>query len=100
VNPRVIVSKSDKLAQRMFEDRMLVVTAEDSMLHRLNDVGTFIWGLLDSPRTVDDICRAVAAEFDGVDAVAVEKDVVRFVDELRGKGLVEVNAGPQTGRTD
>ncbi len=56
----------------------------------LNDVGTFIWKMLESENGAsrEEIVEAVLAEYDA-DAQAVEKDVDRFLFKLRTQRLIE-----------
>ncbi len=56
----------------------------------LNDVGTFIWRLLESENGVsrDEIIDAVLAEYDA-SREAVEKDVDRYLLKLRAQNLIE-----------
>ena len=90
IQPTTRITRATKLAQRLFEERMLVITAKDSMLHRFNEVGTFIWQYLEEPRSVEEICRALEEHFDGFDGTTSAEEVVGFLEELLGKGLVKV----------
>jgi hypothetical protein len=85
------ISRAPALAQRLFEGSMLVITAKDSMLHRFNEVGTFIWRAIEQPRTVGDICALVAGNFADAQGDEVTRDALSFLQELRGKGMIVVN---------
>ena len=86
------VCRSDRIAQRLFDERQLVIGVDDSMLHRFNETGTFIWGLLEKPCTVGEICRAVADHFGGGTADGILADVTAFVALLKKKRLVSIGA--------
>ena len=88
--PTDIVSRAQHLAHRLFEDRVLVITAKDSMLHRFNEVGTFIWQQLEKPRSAGEIHAAVARHFAGFDPEENDGDVRRFLETLVKKGCVEI----------
>ncbi len=60
-------------------------------IYSFNGPGTLIWKLLESPRTVSELATAVADEYE-VTAVQAEHDVMEFVNEMKGVGLVEVPA--------
>ena len=83
------IVRVENAAQRLFEDRMLVITPRDSMLHRFNEVGTAIWQILETPKTRDEICAEVKERFDGVDAKQLTNDVDVFIEKLKQKKLVE-----------
>lgn len=85
-----VVSRSTRIAQRLFEDRMLVITAKDSMLHRFNEVGTFIWQLLEKPQTVGAICSSVASHFDGFKTEKQSSDLYHFLESLEKKTCIEI----------
>lgn len=84
------ISRNEKVAQRLFEERMLVITVEDSILHRFNEVGTFIWQFLENAKSVDEICAALGNHFDEFDKKASLAEISSFVEELEKKGLVTV----------
>jgi hypothetical protein len=88
--PTDTVSRSTRVAQRLFEDRMLVITAGDSMLHRFNEAGTFIWQLLEKPRTISAINTAVSQHFEGFNPAKDSDELCRFLEQLMKKKCVEI----------
>jgi Coenzyme PQQ synthesis protein D (PqqD) len=84
------VSKNEHIAQRMFDDQMLVITAKDSMLHKLDDVGTFIWGSIYNNLSIKEICDLLQESFDGFDSQKNLADVCSFIETLEKKKLVVV----------
>ena len=85
------IERSQNVAQRLFEEQMLVINPKDSLLHRFNEVGTFIWQILDTPKTVEEICAAVKEHFEGVDDEQAFEDVTRFIIKLNEAKLVNIN---------
>jgi hypothetical protein len=59
-------------------------------IYSFNETGSLIWKLLDSPRAVGELVSGVAEEY-LVDTEQVRQDVVRFLSEMRGEGLVEIS---------
>lgn len=55
----------------------------------LNAVGAFVWQLLQSPRTLQEICRAVEGSFE-VEPERCAVDVMNLVGELHEAGLVDL----------
>jgi hypothetical protein len=53
----------------------------------LNEVGSHIWRLIDSPTTVNAIVEEIGREFD-VSSDRAERDVVEFLDKLADAGLI------------
>jgi hypothetical protein len=53
----------------------------------LNAVASRIWELLDSPKTIAQVCTRLSEEFE-VDAQTFEAEVLKFVQDLIDNGLV------------
>jgi hypothetical protein len=66
--------------------------ADLESIFTMNEVGTAIWTRIDGTKTVDELARALAAEFD-VTEVDAGADVAAFIDLLASKGLVEEAEG-------
>lgn len=53
-----------------------------------NDVGTKIWESLDQPRSIDDLTRDIAEQYD-VTSETCRQDIEQLLDDLIEKDLVE-----------
>lgn len=84
------IERVKNVAQRLFEERMLVITPKDSLLHRFNEVGTFIWQILDKPKTIEEICEAVKEHFEDVEEKQVFEDITGFIDKLNKNKLIRI----------
>jgi len=62
--------------------------ADLDSIYTLNEVGAFIWALLDGRRTVGEIQSAVAAEYD-TSAEQAAADVAEFLSQLEAIGAVK-----------
>ena len=68
-----------------------------SSIYKFNGTGTLIWKLLGVPRTISEVATEVAAHYE-VDLAQAERDVMNFVGEMKGVGLVETPAAlPMAG---
>jgi hypothetical protein len=83
-----MLARAPKLAQRLFEERMLIITPSDSMLHRLNEMGTCIWQLLEKPASTNDLCLGIEKAFDGFDRKKNVQEIVEFLQQLVSRGLL------------
>jgi hypothetical protein len=90
LSPDDIITKSPGMAQRIFEEKMLVITAKDSMLHRFNEVGTFVWSTLDNAMSLNELCGSVENNFKGFDRKKSQKEIVGFLLTLEKKNLVSI----------
>jgi len=62
--------------------------ADLEAIFTMNQVGTAIWTRIDGKKTVDELARLLAVEFDVTETDAAA-DVTAFVELLSSKGLVE-----------
>jgi hypothetical protein len=62
------------------------VDGED--LESLSETAGAVWGLLDEPRSVDELATALRASY-GSDPARIASDVEALLDELVGRGVVE-----------
>ena len=65
-----------------------MVVIDQSKLHTLNPVGSFVWALCDG-RSLAALVEAVQAEFEVAEDRA-RNDVSAFVEELHGLGALEL----------
>jgi hypothetical protein len=96
--PGATFRKSGEHVTRTIAGETLVVpiraaAADLDSIYVFNDTGAAIWTLLDTPRGLEDIARAVADEFE-VTSEAARGDVVRFLQMLHEAGLVETQPIP------
>ncbi|NBD11224.1 MULTISPECIES: PqqD family protein [Corallococcus] len=71
----------------------LVLDAEGRTLRGLNPVAARIWALCDGQRTARAVAEQVALEF-STDVGPVLADTLRFLEELRRKGLMDEVRAP------
>jgi hypothetical protein len=66
-----------------------ILDLSSGVYYGLNQTGAFLWSQLKEPVSVMTLRDAMLAEFE-VDAVHCERDLLRLLTELVGRGLVEV----------
>jgi len=86
----VVVVRGEKLAARKVGGEMVILSAEDSSLFVLNEVGTTIWEAADGRTPIEAIAGAVCADYD-VDHVTALADVAEFVRALAAAGIVSTS---------
>ena len=86
------VKKGDYVDRSIAGDTIIVPirgqVGDLNSIYNLNDVGTFIWNLIDGRTAVSQIVQAVQSEFEVTPDVA-EKDTFEFVSALESAGMVE-----------
>jgi len=81
------VRRTSNAASRDIAGEAIILSAKDSMLHYLDEVGTAIWGLLEEPKTGEEIVKDLLGRYE-VEQGTLEKDVAEFLNELAGKNLI------------
>ncbi len=88
------ICRATAVASRMLGGEAVVMSAVDSTLYSLSEVGAVIWQAADGRTPLSEIVRSrVCAEFD----VAPEQayaDALAFVDELARHGILRVAGQP------
>lgn len=74
---------------RRFDGEGVVVNQESAEALVLNDVGAKVVECADGKSTLGDCVRAIAAEYEA-DRDSIERDVLRFANELVGAGVAVV----------
>jgi hypothetical protein len=88
------IARSSEIAARQLGDEMIIMSARDSTLFSLNDVGLAIWQAADGRTPLEEIVKEkVCAEFDVVPEEAL-KDAESFVRELASHGILTLSDTP------
>lgn len=79
--------KSSNILQSDVEAGVALLDAESNTYFLLNNSGAVIWAELQDARSLDEICEAVAKEFD-VSSDDCKRDIEQMLDSMVLKGLV------------
>ena len=79
-----ILARDENVAWRIIDGEAIILSAEDSSVHSLDEVGTKIWELADGKKTVKEIIEALHEEYD-VEFDQLKQDVLDFISELQKK---------------
>jgi hypothetical protein len=69
------------------DGELVMMGQEQGEYYGLKEVAASLWNHLAEPRTLDELCKLVAAEYD-VTPEDCRADIAAFLDELVGKDLV------------
>jgi hypothetical protein len=70
-----------------------ILDLKSGQYYGLNPVGARIWELLQESRSVTDVLTSILDEYD-VEAESCERDLLALLEELHGKGLLDVKDAP------
>ncbi len=89
LGPGTILHRVEGIAWRMIEgEAVLVDVRRDEVMH-LNPVASFLWSNLDGRASLEEIARAMTAEYD-VELETALADAIAFAGELVEQGAAEV----------
>jgi len=78
------VQRNQRMPWRIIEDEAILINIDSEMVIHLNEVAAEIWSAMDGKKTIREIVDTVHGMFKA-DRSTIEKDVVKFVDELLEK---------------
>jgi len=84
---KMIWQKNPILAWREIDEETMIISPDDSVLHELNETGSFIWKRLDGRLSASDIAMALCAEFDVAPDTAL-RDTEALLEQLAGRKLL------------
>lgn len=71
------------------DNEAIVVLPQAGQIKVLNEVGTFIWTLLDGNRTIAEIACLISQEY-RVTREQAEADTLQFLNDLDARGIIQV----------
>ncbi|HVA71986.1 MAG TPA: PqqD family protein [Candidatus Limnocylindrales bacterium] len=77
------------LAWREIDGQVVIISPEDSVVHELNETGSFIWKQIDFGRGASEIARNMVTEY-ALPASEARADAEEFLECLAAKGLLQI----------
>ena len=81
------IQRSDTVLSSPLSGAIVMMNIESGNYFDLDGTGARIWSLIESPRTVGDLCDELMVEFD-VDRETCLSQVIEFIGELSANNLV------------
>ena len=78
---------SDILYAPVGSEEMVMMSVTAGRYYGLNAVASRVWELLETPKTIAQLCAQICEEFE-VDAQTCEAEVLKFVQDLISNGIV------------
>jgi len=88
------IARSQKVAWRLLDGEMIVMSAFNSTLFNLNTVATRIWQAADGHTPLSKIVRGLICEEFDVDPEVAYRDAEVFVNELASHGILTLSEQP------
>jgi hypothetical protein len=90
--------KNPALAWREIDGETVIISPGNSVMHELNDTGSFIWKQLDGQRSAAEIAALLRAEYNVAPETALA-DTEALLELLAGQHLVLPAVGESSGES-
>jgi len=80
-NPSVLWQKNPALAWREIDEATVIISPNDSVMHELNDTGSFLWKNIDGHRSAADLASLLAENYEVAPDVA-QTDTQSLLEEM------------------
>ncbi len=90
LNKDSTVYRNPEMLSSNMDGEKVMMSIENGEYYGLNQIGSRIWELIETPKTIDDLVGKLTDEFD-VSPEICENDVMVFLRELLEKNLITVN---------
>jgi hypothetical protein len=87
----MVVAVADQVSSELQEGDTAILNLKDGVYYGLNSVGSRIWNLIQSPKSVVELRDTLLAEYE-VDAEVCTRELITLLDNLSSKKLIEVHA--------
>lgn len=85
----ITVSRDCAWIAAKIDNGIVMINVNSKEYVELNELGTFIWDFLESPRGLEEIVDRIAAEFEATHA-QIRDDLMGFLNELQKRGAVSL----------
>ncbi len=96
IAPSSIVRASEDQVSCELDGEAAILDLKQEVYYGLNPVGAAVWALIAEPRRVDEIERALLAEFE-VAPEQCARDLRELLGELAERGLVRIESDERPG---
>jgi hypothetical protein len=89
LSPTSRVVRKSQLPSSTLDEEIVILNLPKNAYVGLDEIGRRIWELLETPHTADELCAELARRYEG-SPEQIRKDVLAFLEELHGDGLIEL----------
>lgn len=84
-----LVARRDDVFFAEIDDEIVMMSEDLDSYCGIDEIGSRIWSLIESPITVSDVCGVLREEFE-VDREVCEREVTTFLAQLISEGLARL----------
>ena len=83
----VVWQKNPDLAWREIDDETVIISPQDSVMHELNNTGSFVWKNIDGEKSAAELAELLAANYEVTPDIALS-DTQALLEEMSSRKLV------------
>ncbi len=83
----VVWQKNPDLAWREIDDETVIISPHDSVMHELNDTGSFLWKNIDGKKSAAELAELLVENYQVAPDIALS-DAQELLDEMSSRKLV------------
>lgn len=83
----VFWQKNPALAWREIDDETIIISPNDSVMHELNDTGSFLWKNIDGKKSAAELAELLVENYEVAPDIALS-DTQALLEELASRKLV------------
>ena len=83
----VVWQKNPDLAWREIDDETVIISPHDSVMHELNDTGSFLWKSIDGKKSAAELAELLVENYQVAPDVALS-DAQALLEEMSSRKLV------------
>ena len=84
-----VVVRDDEPIAATVDGEIVILSAKAEAYFGLGEIGSDIWGMIETPRLVSDICANLVEDYD-VDPLTCERETMAFLTKLHEDGLIRI----------
>ena len=85
----IVVAIQEQVFSKL-SDEIVILSLNDGIYYGLNSVGARIWELIQTPRSIKELCDQLVQEYN-VEADQCERETLALLNDLQKHHLVEVH---------
>lgn len=85
--PSVLWQKNPALAWREIDDETVIISPNDSVMHELNNTGSFLWKNIDGKKSAAELAELLVASYEVTPDIALS-DTQSLLEEMSSRKLV------------
>jgi hypothetical protein len=83
----VVWQKNPDLAWREIDDETVIISPHDSVMHELNDTGSFLWNNIDGKKSAAELAELLVENYQVAPDIALS-DAQALLEEMSSRKLV------------